>query len=69
MSIAAHSPGPDHDRKEEPTDPARKPARRPSEEPLYRPDDGKGGTYEKEGTQPSKGSEMPDIEERTGKDT
>jgi hypothetical protein len=33
------------------------------------PEKGDGGAYEKEGPKPSKGSEMPEIPERTGKET
>jgi len=46
--------------------PFAKPAARPSAQPSYRPDDGTGGTYEKEGGAQPRGNEMPGIEELDG---
>jgi hypothetical protein len=64
MNTTDHPPKPDLDPTKNPNDPQLDPKARPSEEPQYRPDDGKGGTYEKEGPRPPKGDEMPEIEER-----
>jgi hypothetical protein len=57
MHTPAYFSAPDHD-------PRRKPIK-PSEKTGYRPDDGEGGTYEKEGNKQPKGNEMPGIDNST----
>lgn len=44
--------------------PDQRPGTRPSEKPPHQSPDGKGGSYEKEGSLPAKGNEMPGIDER-----
>ena len=64
MNTTQQRPGPNIDPTKNPNDPELDPKARPSQDPQYRPDDGEGGTYEKQGPRPPKGDEMPEIEER-----
>lgn len=57
MHTPAYFSAPDHDPRRKPTE--------PSEKTGYRPDDGEGGTYEKEGNKQPKGNEMPGIDNST----
>jgi hypothetical protein len=65
MHTPAYFSAPDHDPRRKPTDPSTKPSTKPSEKTGYRPDDGEGGTYEKEGTRAPKGNEMPEMDDST----
>jgi hypothetical protein len=65
MHTPAYFSHPIQDPRMELSDPATKPTTRPYEKIGYRPDDGEGGTYEKEGNKQPKGNDMPGIDDTT----